>query len=289
MTSCDQSKIAVAILIRGADADWRGGLKRLVNGLNSFPPDGGAVLCGVFKGFSSVSDRNEAAQALSRLIERSADVPDDAFDIGAYRQFCSRVSERRICFLNGYSEPLGRAWLSKLAANYDQPGVGAVGATGSFESLSAAYSEFPSFPNPHLRSNAFLIDREVFLQASGAFRFASKQESFRFESGPESLSVTLRRQMLSTLIVGRDGRGFSPEFWPLSRTFRLGDQSNLLLGDNQTRLFEDMTWAEKREASIRTWGQFIDPLRVRLPPYIALPRGAAPKGANGPQEPVSGP
>ena len=66
------------------------------------------------------------------------------------------------------------------------------------------------------------------------------------------------QQGLKVLVVGRDGRGFSPKFWPGSETFRQGNQENLLVADNQTRAFTETVWAEKAVICQRTWGPHLD-------------------------------
>lgn len=58
-------------------------------------------------------------------------------------------------------------------------------------------------------------------------------------------------------MVGRNGRGYPPRWWPYSETFRQGTQANLLVGDNQTRNFNAMVWLEKIELSQATWGPYL--------------------------------
>jgi hypothetical protein len=53
-------------------------------------------------------------------------------------------------------------------------GVGLVGATGSYESLGPALDGFPAFPNIHIRSNAFLIQRELFCVISRDAKFGKR-------------------------------------------------------------------------------------------------------------------
>jgi hypothetical protein len=63
---------------------------------------------------------------------------------------------------------------------------------------------------------------------------------------------------LDALIVGRNGRGYASTWWTASDTFRQGEQINLLVRDNVTRAFDNMTWSEKAEACRRTWGDYIN-------------------------------
>ena len=62
---------------------------------------------------------------------------------------------------------------------------------------------------------------------------------------------------LSVLVVGRNGRGYMPNWWVDSRTFRLREQSNLLVHDNVTRAFDEMPFPEKQEFARRSWGHFL--------------------------------
>jgi hypothetical protein len=44
---------------------------------------------------------------------------------------------------------------------------------------------------------------------------------------------------LEARVVGRDGVAYPPECWQESRTFRTGEQENLLIADNRTRHYQD--------------------------------------------------
>ena len=43
---------------------------------------------------------------------------------------------------------------------------------------------------------------------------------------------------LQVLLVGREGRPYEKEEWSRSKTFRLDNQQNLLVADNQTRQYD---------------------------------------------------
>lgn len=104
---------------------------------------------------------------------------------------------------------------------------------------------FPSFPNPHIRSNAFVVDRETFVRALPTLP-TTKYHCLQFESGYNSLTNIAIKRGIRPLVVGRNGR-----FYPLNQlknsgTFRVGNQKNLLVTDNQTRKFWAFNKAQQR-------------------------------------------
>lgn len=123
--------------------------------------------------------------------------------------------------------------------------------------------QFPRFPNPHVRSNGFMIRRDRWLQLDFAPR--QKIDTSLFESGPQSLTASLRKSGLATVVVGRDGRGYDIPEWPRSQTFRLGDQGNLLVHDNHTRAFETMSAGARVAHAWMTWGDCLGPLPPDFP------------------------
>lgn len=118
------------------------------------------------------------------------------------------------------------------------------------------YAEFPPFPNPHIRSNGFLTERKHMLRFE-PFEIREKLDACIFESGSNSLTSQLRREGFSAMVVGRDGGGWDVPRWPESRTFRLQDQSNLLISDNQSRQFDKMSAAARLTHEQITWGDYI--------------------------------
>ena len=126
--------------------------------------------------------------------------------------------------------------------------------------------QFPPFPNPHLRSNAFIVRREQ-LRRFDHTRIASKSDATIFESGVRGLTAQLRREGLAAIVVGRDGRGHDLPDWPQSKTFRLGDQENLLLSDNRSRSFAAMTAGARATHSRITWGDYLCPAAHDFPDF----------------------
>lgn len=256
--------IAVVYLARGADDDRSFAFNRFLASYRACPAGHKHKLYIVYKGFSSQVALDNAREQFAGLGAATIEITDDGFDIGAYLAAADTISEDVICFLNTNSEILSANWLLKLAINLAQPKIGMVGATGSFESLSGMDPRFAIFPNVHLRSNAFMIRRQLLLEIAGEMQFSQKLDAYLFESGPQSLTNEVLRRGLDVQIVGRNGRGYPPRWWPRSETFRRLTQENLLVADNQTRQYMDAVWSLKHALVINTWGPFVDP-RVALP------------------------
>jgi hypothetical protein len=59
---------------------------------------------------------------------------------------------------------------------------------------------------------------------------------------------------LKVMVVGRDGIGYQPDEWPLSETFWQGEQSNLLVADNNTANYTFGDAATRSHLSCFAWG-----------------------------------
>lgn len=208
------------------------------------------------------------------------DVADTGYDLGAYCEAVGASSDDYICFLNTFSEVLCDGWLAHLRRFAHQPGVGLVGATGSYESAYSAslsayhvararrrvpgairgwlrtqrlHREYEAFPNPHVRTNGFMLRRPVALALRwGPYR--TKNDALRGESGRFGLARQAQALGLRNLIVGRDGISYEAGDWPLSCTFRCRDQSNLMIADNRTRQYDASPPEERSRLGQLAWG-----------------------------------
>ena len=113
---------------------------------------------------------------------------------------------------------------------------------------------YPGFPAPHVRTNGFLIDREVLLSMRfGGLR--TKRLAHRFEAGRASFTNQLARRGLTPRVVCCDGRALAPPDWPDANVFWQGDQRNLLIADNQTRAYDGATAAGRDALARLAWGE----------------------------------
>ena len=95
------------------------------------------------------------------------------------------------------------------------------------------FYEYGQFPNPHIRTNAFMIERKQFLSLKFP-AFVSKQDVYRFESGRRSLTRQILANGLKPVVVGRNGTMYEISEWRSSSTFWTNEQDNLIIADNRT-------------------------------------------------------
>jgi hypothetical protein len=237
----------------------------------------------LFKGFEKQEPGKAGLEAYQRLLAshsyRSLSLPDVGFDIEPYLTAARTFEHSYLCFLNSFSVILDEDWLQKLYRHLRRDGVGLVGATASWLSnrhyhdyidYGSAYSSplgrlrlrlvrgmyqhwFDPFPNYFIRTNAFMIARDTLLR--GRFRrIRRKIDAYRFESGINGLTKQVLNMGLRALVVGRDGVGYEKEEWHLSDTFMQGEQSNLLVADNQTTYYQNGDAVIRWKASSASWG-----------------------------------
>jgi hypothetical protein len=239
----------------------------------------------VLKGFASEGDADEFVALLADVQHQCVFVDDGGFDLGSYFIAVEALQCDVYCFLNSRSVILAEHWLAYLVGHALRPDVGIAGATGSNQSLLTDHLDlhrfadipgprwrswlrrsfintmrhrlyFPPFPNPHLRTNAFAIRRELFVSLQ-RWPFRSRHHTAQFENGRRSVTRQLAQRGLQSVIVGRDGQAYPPVLWNTSDTFWLGSQSNLLIADNQTARYATADVAEQRFLCARAWGDAV--------------------------------
>jgi len=99
-----------------------------------------------------------------------------------------------------------------------------------------------------------MADRELLLEL-GMERALDKDAAHSLESGWRSITRQVLTMGLSVLVVGRDGHAYEPGEWPASRTFRSGEQENLLIGDNRSEEYRLASPAVRSTLSELAWGR----------------------------------
>jgi hypothetical protein len=276
--------ICVAHLVR--EANGPAPFEAFLGSYRAHPAGVAHDLLVVFKGFGTEEVPEPYGRLLRGLDYDALFVPDEGFDVAPYFAAARARRQDYLCFLNSFSVILSDGWLAKMSAHARAGGVGVVGATGSCESHYTNYAgwrardalrlawragwgappraglreaaryraQFPAFPNPHVRTNAFLIRRAVMLRLR-AGALSEKRDAHRFESGRGGMTRQIAAMGLRPLVVGRDGRAYEQREWYESRTFRSGDQENLLIADNQTRYYERADAPTRRQLTWAAWGR----------------------------------
>ncbi len=260
-----KSGVAIVYLAYGADESCFSAFDCFISSYKAFPAGIDHSLYVAMKCFRSSEELLRAEALFASVGGKAIHMDNYGLDIGAYILAAREIPEKHICFLNHFSEILAEGWLEKMDTHLGRPEVGLVGATGSFECLGHPSITFPQFPNPHLRTNGFMIDGELFLTLMADTPLATKEDTYLVESGPGSLTRKVAARGFDVLIVGRNGRAYSQRWWPCSDTFRQGEQSNLLIGDNRTRDFQDAPEDLKLTLLRFAWGSYLDPDDVLMP------------------------
>ena len=241
----------------------------------------------LLKGFRADRIDEEYDDLLNSVPHQRTFVADWGYDITAYFRATARYAFPYYCFLNSFSEILDDDWLEKFYRAIRQKDVGLVGATGSYQGFNPDWEQMPhigkvfvrarwkklllkvpylvelrnlgyklsnpGFPNPHLRTNAFLIGRETMSSLRPRFTL-TKRQAYRFESGRRSMTSQVLRMGKTVLVVGKDGVEYKIEKWAGSRTFWEYAQENLLVSDNQTRRYMSSDPCTQEVLNWCAWG-----------------------------------
>jgi hypothetical protein len=132
------------------EANGEAPLEAFVAALDAAPPsarDWDLVLA--MKGFS---DRAQAERYASIAAHHSPELlqfDDQGLDLTVYFGAAERLRRSRYCFVNSYSEPLVAGWLDLLDAALSRPGVGIVGATGSWAATFSVQAHLLLLPSAY--------------------------------------------------------------------------------------------------------------------------------------------
>jgi hypothetical protein len=222
------------------------------------------------------------------------DLPDDGFDLGAYFRALPTIAEDRLLVFNSFSRIDHPDCIDILLQRLEFPGVGLVGCTASWGSLRPSFRQnlavarviaaasgaragvqhfirkmvdypveardtrhaFPPFPNPHLRTNAFAIRRDLLHAFAAQSPIPStKAEACALESGWGGLTRFVQARGFGVEVLSATGVPFGPDLFLESRTFRAGPGTRTLVAYNATRAYGAFSVTKKRLKEISAWGR----------------------------------
>ncbi len=139
-------------------------------------------------------------------------------------------------------------WLRRFVDARVEHGEGLYGATASYESLPYVPGEF----NPHIRTSFYGCNPTTFRQFP--FRIESREDCFKFESGAWSFTRWFEKRGERCLMVTWDGCYDRQNFRKAPNIFRRGDQSNLIICDRRTEIYEVADVRQRAELELRADG-----------------------------------
>ena len=83
----------------------------------------------------------------------------------------------------------------------------------------------------------------------------NKFMAYAAESGWNSITKQVLSMGFDVIVIDRWGGNYNIEQWPDSKTFWIENQQNLLISDNQTRLYENAGEEEKGKLVYLAWGK----------------------------------
>jgi hypothetical protein len=177
---------------------------------------------------------------------------------GASGSWASHLSYNR--WQSGWPDVYGAAFESRATARRAMHAVTGATYPGDLRhwlhSLSLAARDLavmPAFPAAHLRTNAFLMARDLFLSLRWG-RPRTKPASYRLESGRRGMTAQLAARGLRTVVADRHGIVRDPPDWHLGDVFWQADQADLLVADNQTRSYDAASPPLRAALSRYAWG-----------------------------------
>ena len=221
---------------------------------------------------SSPGLRNALSAELVGTDHRLISLEQPLLDLPAYGISGRESAHSRLCFLNSYSVILADGWLAHLARALDAPGVGIAGATGSWESQAewvrgstrfwlyqlaksrGMRRDYPRFPNPHIRTTAFMLERATLLGLE-LERARDKRATYLLESGRRSITRQILDAGQRVVVVDRQGDFHEIAQWPDSHTYRSGAQQGLLVADRRTEDWQHASPWLRRRLTRDAWGE----------------------------------
>jgi hypothetical protein len=284
-TSCGQDDGPPCVIHLVRAANGIDSLREFAAAMRAHPPGVEHELVLALKGFGSWA---QAAPYIAQVADLEPTIeffPDMGLDLGVLFGVAARLRRGRYCFVNSHTRPVVAGWLAKLDAALALPGVGMVGATGSWLSSHSwlAFSlGLPSFyrsvlpPIHEARRLLLEIDLEQLHLERRSRRDSLRARLALLSQVPEELlafapfpTPHLRNTMLMVgqlarigqraLVVDSAGVAYEPAEWYRSGTYWQGGQERLLAIDNRTLAYERGGAVRRRVLSALSWGLHADP------------------------------
>ena len=250
------AEIAVIYLARGATKHELSAIPRFIDSYKKYDAGIEHKLYVILKGYSDLKTKHSVVKQFENISTVFIETNDLGFDIGSYLKASKILNEEKLFFLNTNSTIQTNQWLRKIYQASVRPDVGIVGCFGSYNFVN--FTKYPKvqFPNPHIRTNAFMIDRSLFISLTKGLRITDKESAWNFESGIESLTRRIEATNLKAIVVDDGGLVYEKEFWMQSATFHSKNQVGSIVHDNQTSVYAEANVFNRLKMQYIAWGQY---------------------------------
>lgn len=163
------------------------------------------------------------------------------YDCGTYQEIGSKLDSDLVVGLNTHTHFWKHGWLERIVEAVEKHGPGVYGATASYEL------------HPHLRTPCIVFSPQV--MAKYPYKVTSREQASWFEAGPNNFSLWALKNNYPSLLVTADGVMEMKDWRKPDNIFRRGDQSNCLVRDRHTDIFDAETPQEREILAARadTW------------------------------------
>jgi len=129
-------------------------------------------------------------------------------------------------------------------------------------------SQIAKFPNYHIRTNAFIIDRNMYIKYINVKSIPKyKMDTFCVESGKYSLTNFILNNKYNIGVLGQDEILYKKEDWDKSRTFFSPDTSNIIIKDKFDDYYKNLTTIDKSLTEFGVWRKYLtkaDPQNIKF-------------------------
>ena len=219
------------------------------------------------------------------------DFSDDGFDLGAYFKALKYVNEEYIYFFNSTSRIVDNNFFKYSIKAMSDKKLGLLGWAGSFGTLRPSinkiffkfkininknfistiknflidvilfpydllylYKNFPKFPNPHSRSHAFLIKKNLYEDFSIISKYPrTKNEVLELESGKNGLTKFVQKKGYDVKVLNSKNKLFDIRECDKSETWRTGGKQHVLVADQGHLTYEKMPISRKLFKEYSAW------------------------------------